>query len=150
MGSRSLLSRGLGAGGLGRDDPLALGKTGRLQRGTHDDLTTLGSRHGAADEEQVTLGVDLDDLEVFRGATGNTHVARHALALEHAAHLKQLELTNVLIVVEALDEKLFLAARNLPHVEVLPVTALNPLALASCDKVLMTVGAVKLIEERLQ
>ena len=67
-----------------------------------------------------------------------------------AAHLKQLELTNVLIVVEALDEKLFLAARNLPHVEVLPVTALNPLALASCDKVLMTVGAVKLIEERLQ
>ncbi|MBU3673292.1 MAG: 50S ribosomal protein L4 [Sinobacteraceae bacterium] len=67
-----------------------------------------------------------------------------------AAQLKQLELTNVLIVVEALDEKLFLAARNLPHVEVLPVTALNPLALASCDKVLMTVGAVKLIEERLQ
>jgi large subunit ribosomal protein L4 len=67
-----------------------------------------------------------------------------------AAQLKQLALTNVLIVVEALDEKLFLAARNLPHVEVLPVTALNPLALASCDKVLMTVGAVKLIEERLQ
>ncbi|MFM8517916.1 MAG: 50S ribosomal protein L4 [Nevskiaceae bacterium] len=67
-----------------------------------------------------------------------------------AAQLKQLELTNVLIVVEALEEKLFLAARNLPHVEVLPVTALNPLALASCDKVLMTVGAVKLIEERLQ
>ena len=67
-----------------------------------------------------------------------------------AAQLKQLELTNVLIVVEALDEKLFLAARNLPHVEVLPVTALNPLALASCDKVLMTGGAVKLIEERLQ
>jgi large subunit ribosomal protein L4 len=67
-----------------------------------------------------------------------------------AAQLKQLELSHVLIVVEALDEKLFLAARNLPHVEVLPVTALNPLALASYDKVLMTVGAVKLIEERLQ
>ena len=59
-------------------------------------------------------------------------------------------LTQVLIVVEAIDEKLFLAARNLPHVEVLPVTALNPLALISYDKVLMTVGAVKLIEERLQ
>jgi large subunit ribosomal protein L4 len=67
-----------------------------------------------------------------------------------AAQLKQLELSHVLIVVEALDERLFLAARNLPHVEVLPVTALNPLALASYDKVLMTVGAVKLIEERLQ
>jgi large subunit ribosomal protein L4 len=67
-----------------------------------------------------------------------------------AAQLKSLALSHVLIVVEAIDEKLFLAARNLPHVEVLPVTALNPLALASYDKVLMTVGAVKLIEERLQ
>ena len=67
-----------------------------------------------------------------------------------AALLKQLALDNVLIVVEAIDEKLFLAARNLAHVDVLPAAALNPLALASYDKVLMTVGAVKLIEERLQ
>ena len=67
-----------------------------------------------------------------------------------AAQLKSLALDNVLIVVEAIEEKLFLAARNLPHVDVLPVTALNPLALASYDKVLMTVGAVKMIEERLQ
>ncbi len=67
-----------------------------------------------------------------------------------AAQLKSMALTHVLIVVEAIDEKLFLAARNLPHVEVLPVTALNPLALISYDKVLMTVGAVKLLEERLQ
>ena len=64
--------------------------------------------------------------------------------------LKKLGLVKVLIVVEAIDEKLFLAARNLPHVEVLPVASLNPLSLASYDKVLMTVGAVKLIEERLQ
>ena len=67
-----------------------------------------------------------------------------------AAQLKSMALSHVLIVVEAIDEKLFLAARNLPHVEVLPVTALNPLALVSYDKVLMTVGAVKMIEERLQ
>ncbi|MSR00893.1 MAG: 50S ribosomal protein L4 [Gammaproteobacteria bacterium] len=67
-----------------------------------------------------------------------------------AVKLKSMELVNVLIVVEAIDEKLFLAARNLPHVEILPVAAINPLALLSYDKVLMTVGAVKLIEERLQ
>jgi large subunit ribosomal protein L4 len=67
-----------------------------------------------------------------------------------ANQLKQWELSNVLIVVEALDEKLFLAARNLPHVEVIEVSRLNPLSLASYDKVLATVGAVKLIEERLQ
>jgi len=64
--------------------------------------------------------------------------------------LTQWELTNVLIVVEALDEKLFLAARNLPHVEVIEVARLNPLSLASYDKVLATVGAVKMLEERLQ
>ncbi len=64
--------------------------------------------------------------------------------------LTQWELSNVLIVVEALDEKLFLAARNLPHVEVIEVSRLNPVSLASYDKVLATVGAVKMIEERLQ
>jgi large subunit ribosomal protein L4 len=64
--------------------------------------------------------------------------------------LNQWKLSNVLIVVEALDEKLFLAARNLPHVEVLEVSRLNPVSLASYDKVLATVGAVKMIEERLQ
>ena len=67
-----------------------------------------------------------------------------------ANQLKSWSLEKVLIVVEATDEKLFLAARNLPHVEVVEVTGLNPLALASYDKVLMTVAAVKRVEERLQ
>jgi large subunit ribosomal protein L4 len=83
-------------------------------------------------------------------------VVTDALALDApktkllTTRLKEMALDNVLIVVEAIDEKLMLAARNLPHVDVLPAAALNPLALASYDKVLMTVGAVKLIEERLQ
>ncbi|HLQ12335.1 MAG TPA: 50S ribosomal protein L4 [Steroidobacteraceae bacterium] len=67
-----------------------------------------------------------------------------------ASQLKSLDLANVLIIVEAPDEKLFLAARNLPGVEVLAAAAVNPLSLARHDKVLATVGAVKLIEERLQ
>jgi len=67
-----------------------------------------------------------------------------------AAQLKALALDNVLVIVEAQDDKLILAARNLPHVEVLTVAAVNPLALAAHDKVLITVGAVKLLEERLQ
>ena len=67
-----------------------------------------------------------------------------------ASHLKSLALDNVLIIVEALDEKLFLAARNLPGVEVLAAAAVNPVSLAAHDKVLATVGAVKLLEERLQ
>ena len=67
-----------------------------------------------------------------------------------ANQLKSWSLEKVLIVVEATDEKLYLASRNLPHVEVLEATALNPLSLASYDKVLLTVAAVKRIEERLQ
>jgi large subunit ribosomal protein L4 len=67
-----------------------------------------------------------------------------------ANQLKQWGIEKVLIIVEATDEKLFLAARNLAHVEVLDVSAINPLALAAHDKVLVTRGAVKMIEERLQ
>jgi large subunit ribosomal protein L4 len=82
-------------------------------------------------------------------------VVTDALALEApktkllAGQLKAWSLESVLIVVEATDEKLFLAARNLPHVEVIEVSALNPLSLVRHDKVLMTVGAVKMLEERL-
>ena len=83
-------------------------------------------------------------------------VVAESLALEApktkllAGQLKAWSLASVLIVVEASDEGLFLAARNLPHVEVIEVGALNPLALVRHEKVLMTVGAVKMLEERLQ
>jgi large subunit ribosomal protein L4 len=66
-----------------------------------------------------------------------------------ANQLKQWGLEKVLIVVEAQDEKLFLASRNLPYVEVIEVSGLNPVALAAYDKVLATRGAVKMLEERL-
>ena len=83
-------------------------------------------------------------------------VVTDALALEApktkllAGQLKAWSLEGVLIVVEATDQKLILAARNLPHVEVIEVSALNPRSLARHEKVLMTVGAVKMLEERLQ
>ena len=64
-------------------------------------------------------------------------------------HLKGLSLENVLIVVEAFEEKLFLAARNLPSVEVLTVAQLDPVSIARHHKVLVTVGAIKMLEERL-
>lgn len=66
-----------------------------------------------------------------------------------AQKLKSMELPNVLIVVEAFDEKLHLAARNLPHVDVMPAAAVDPLSLARHHKVLVTVGALKMLEERL-
>ncbi len=63
--------------------------------------------------------------------------------------LKGFGLERALILVEAADEKLELAARNLPYVDVLPVASVDPVSLAFHDKVLATVGAVRLLEERL-
>ena len=56
---------------------------------------------------------------------------------------------NVLILVEAHDEKLELASRNLHGVSVLPVAAIDPRSLLSHDHVLATVGAVRMLEEKL-
>ena len=67
-----------------------------------------------------------------------------------ATKLSTWSLRNVLIVVEALDEKLLLAARNLKHVDLIEVAQINPLSLLDHERVLMTVGAVKLLEERFQ
>jgi large subunit ribosomal protein L4 len=66
-----------------------------------------------------------------------------------AGHLKSLGADNALIIVEAFEEKLFLAARNLPYVEVVTVAQIDPVSLARHDKVVVTVGALKMIEERL-
>jgi large subunit ribosomal protein L4 len=54
-----------------------------------------------------------------------------------------------LIVVEAFDENLWLATRNLPNVFCLDANELDPLSLVGSDKVIMTTAAAKLIEERL-
>ena len=66
-----------------------------------------------------------------------------------AAKLKGMELENVLILNEAFDEKLFLAARNLPDVGICDVASVDPVVLIRFEKVLVTLPALKLIEERL-
>ena len=66
-----------------------------------------------------------------------------------ATRLKALELPNVLILNEAFDEKLFLAARNLPHVGICDAASIDPVVLIRFEKVLVTLPALKLLEERL-
>jgi large subunit ribosomal protein L4 len=63
--------------------------------------------------------------------------------------LAEFVFSRALILVEAYEEKLFLAARNIPHVEVMAVSALDPLSLVKHDKVVATVGALKLLDQRL-
>ena len=68
---------------------------------------------------------------------------------ELAGKLKKLGLDNVLIVNEAFDEKVFLSARNLPDVDICDAAAIDPVVLMRFEKVLITLPALKLIEERL-
>ena len=86
-----------------------------------------------------------DRLQVVNGI--EIEAPKTKLLLQKLKELNQGD--NVLVLVEAFDEKLELASRNLPYVDVLPVSALDPLSLARHDQVLATVGAVRLLEERL-
>jgi len=61
--------------------------------------------------------------------------------------LVDLGVSKTLIVTETGDEKLYLSARNLPNVEVSDVAGLNPVNLVRYEHVVVTVGAVRAIEE---
>jgi large subunit ribosomal protein L4 len=68
---------------------------------------------------------------------------------ELAGMLKKLDLDNVLIVNEAFDEKVFLSARNLTNVGICDAASIDPVVLLRFEKVLITLPALKLVEERL-
>ncbi|MBB3143163.1 50S ribosomal protein L4 [Halomonas organivorans] len=65
------------------------------------------------------------------------------------AKLNELGLEKVLIVTEEVDENLYLAARNIPNVDVVDVAAADPVSLVAFDKVLATVSALRKFEEKL-
>ena len=56
---------------------------------------------------------------------------------------------NALIVSEEVEQNLYLASRNLPKVEVLDVASVDPVSLVGHEKVVVTVAALKKIEEML-
>ena len=66
-----------------------------------------------------------------------------------SAKLADLGVAKTLIVTETGDEKLYLAARNLAYVEITDVSGMNPVNLVRYDHVVVTVGAVRAIEEAL-
>lgn len=68
---------------------------------------------------------------------------------ELAGKLRDMGLTDVLLVVDAFDENLFLAARNLSGVDVLTAQEADPVSLVAFESVLVTEGALKQLEERL-
>ena len=66
---------------------------------------------------------------------------------EFVAKLKEFDLSNVLIVADDVDENLYLAARNVPHVGVTEAATIDPVSLIGFDKVLVTMSALKKLEE---
>ena len=66
-----------------------------------------------------------------------------------ATKLRELDLDSVLILNEAFYEKIYLAARNLPNVGICDAASIDPVVLIRFEKVLVTLPALKLIEERL-
>ena len=68
---------------------------------------------------------------------------------ELLAKLNDLNAVRALIVTDSVDENLYLAARNLPHVDVVDAAAIDPVSLIAFDKVVMSVAAAKKIEVEL-
>ena len=63
------------------------------------------------------------------------------------AKLKAMDIARPLIVTETGNEALYLAARNIPYVEVRDVQGMDPVSLVGAHSVVMTAEAVKKIEE---
>jgi len=68
---------------------------------------------------------------------------------EAALKLKNLQLDSVLIITDTVDENLYLATRNLPHVAVIETRYADPLSLVHYRKVLITRPAIAQLEEML-
>ncbi|CAG9261963.1 50S ribosomal protein L4 [Paraburkholderia unamae] len=66
-----------------------------------------------------------------------------------AEKFKAMGLESVLVITDTVDENLYLASRNLPHVAVVEPRFADPLSLINFKKVLITKAAVAQIEELL-
>jgi len=68
---------------------------------------------------------------------------------EFIQQMKKIDLSEVLIITDKVDENLYLATRNLFKVNVRNVEDIDPVSLIRFEKVLLTVPALKQIEEML-
>ena len=68
---------------------------------------------------------------------------------ELVGKLNELGVSEALIVTAEMDENLLLASRNLYHVDARSVQEVDPVSLIGFDKVIITSGALKALEEKL-
>jgi large subunit ribosomal protein L4 len=65
------------------------------------------------------------------------------------ARLQELGVDDVLVLTDGLDSAVYLAARNLPNVQVMDIAIVDPVSLLRQEKVLIDEAALKRLEERL-
>ena len=63
--------------------------------------------------------------------------------------LDAMNLTDVLVITNAVSEGLYLSARNLSNVDVRDIEHIDPVSLVAYEKILVTTDAVKVVEEML-
>lgn len=68
---------------------------------------------------------------------------------ELSKKLNELGVSDVLILIETFDDTLHFAARNLPHVNVMTASEVDPVSMINFEHVIATEGAVRRLEERL-
>ena len=64
-----------------------------------------------------------------------------------AGALKDMNVSDVLIVMDSVDNNVFLAARNLPNLAVIAAHSVDPVSLLAFNRVLLTRAAIAKIEE---
>jgi large subunit ribosomal protein L4 len=67
-----------------------------------------------------------------------------------AQKVKSMGFGELLVLTDEVDQNLRLSSRNLPNVEVMPVSHANPVALVRCTHVVLTKAAVAKLEELLK
>ncbi|MBM7334062.1 MAG: 50S ribosomal protein L4 [Alcanivorax sp.] len=160
QGSKAQKNRAAVAGG-GRK-PWRQKGTGRARAGTiRSPLWRGGGKTFAAEPRDFSQKVN---RKMYRGALRcilSELVRQERLVVvdefaieaprtkEVATKLKDLALSSVLIVTGEVDENLYLAARNLPKVDIRDAKGVDPVSLIAFEKVLITVPALKQLEEAL-
>ncbi|WP_419420007.1 50S ribosomal protein L4 [Legionella sp. D16C41] len=85
------------------------------------------------------------DLIVVNDFQCNSHKTK-----DFIAKVQEFELTNALIVMDEIGEQEYLGSRNLAEFDICDVMSVDPVNLLRFEKVVMTSGAIKRLEELLQ
>lgn len=65
------------------------------------------------------------------------------------AKLEEIGVNNALILTDGLDSNVYLAARNIPHIQVMDIAIVDPVSLVRQEYVVIDQAALKKLEERL-